>query len=66
VENSSGHIRAFTIKDIKELLNDTGFNIVKITGFKINTHHSNYGKINLKLGDLFPTLSDNIIAIVRK
>jgi 2-polyprenyl-3-methyl-5-hydroxy-6-metoxy-1,4-benzoquinol methylase len=67
VENSPGHIRVFTIKNIVELLNDAGFKIIKITGFKVNTYNSKkYGKINLKLGDLFPTLSDNIITIVKK
>jgi len=58
LENSSGHIRAFDINDIESLLNLAKFRIIKITGLKVNLRNSKqYNNINLKLGDVFPTLS---------
>ncbi len=68
---NSGHIRAFTYKDIYEILTYNGFKIIKITGrdfyLPIVKHEMKYlGKINYFLSNLFPKISAGFIVIAKK
>lgn len=70
---TAGHIRLFTLKALKQLVNKYNFSVIKVFGLPINTNNPNYGKcFNLislianKVTSIFPSLSSDMMVILRK
>lgn len=66
---TSGHIRAFDYSDIKKLLTENNYSIIKLTGreFLIPfTKKSSFKGIKILLSNMFPTLSSGFLAVAKK
>ena len=65
-EDSAGHLRYFTLDDLKELLADYNLKVTKIRGSTLKLGPIHLGKISSVLADIYPRLAVHLIIEAKK
>lgn len=61
-----GHIREYTIKEIKSILEQTGFRIEKAIYFQMDSNKNIFTRIECILSKFIPSLANSIFIVARK